>query len=218
MTLYSKISYKLKRISSQVVDYLYSKYAKRKLKQHKFCIICNNCFGGHLYEATNRPYNTPTVGLYFFSEDYIKFVENLDTYLKEDLNFIKESRFEECRKEHDVKKYPIGLLSNNLEIHFLHYKTEEEAEIKWNRRKERVIDSDILVIMNDQNKFSEDLMSRFDSIKYPKIFLSSKEREGKTIKVISYYKNKDVVGDMYNDKLKCLKDFDLVSWIRNQKA
>lgn len=214
--MYSKLLYKLKQYRGQIIDGLYSVYAKFRLENQEFCIICNNCFGGHLYEITNRPYNTPTVGLYFFSEDYIKFLENLESYLKEDLNFIRESRFEECSKEHQTNNYPIGLLSNNLEIHFLHYKSEDEAKTKWNRRKARVEENKILVIMNDQNRFSEDLMPRFNAIKYPKVFLSAKFRAGNNVKVISYYKNKEVIGDMYHDKLECLKDFNLVSWIRKQ--
>ncbi|WP_179333445.1 DUF1919 domain-containing protein [Winogradskyella costae] len=217
MGLVSKVAFKLRYIYNHLVNRIYSKYATYKLKKSEFTIICNNCFGGHLYEATNRPYNTPTVGLYFFAEDYMKFIENLDLYLKEDLKFISKSRFEECHTEHEANRYPIGILSNNLEIHFLHYKTEEEAKSKWNRRKERVNLKNLLIIMNDQNRFSNDLMSRFDAIKYPKVFLSSKERQGNNVKVISYYKGKDCVGDMYNDKIKCFKDFDLVSWIINQK-
>jgi len=217
MTFYSKILFKLNQIKSKFINGLYSYYAKTRLKNKEFCIICNNCFGGHLYETTNRPYNTPTVGLYFFAEDYIKFVENLDSYLKESLNFIKQSRFEECHKEHNAKKYPIGLLSNNLEIHFLHYHSEEEAREKWNRRKERIPDKNIYVLMNDQNRFSDELMARFDAVKYKKKFLSAKKREGENVKVISYYKNKSFVGDMYKDKLKCLKDFDIVTWIANYK-
>jgi uncharacterized protein (DUF1919 family) len=216
MTLYSKIVFKLTQIKDKTINSLYSMYAKTRLKNNEFCIICNNCFGGHLYETTNRPYNTPTVGLYFFAEDYIKFIENLDTCLKEEMAFIKQSRFEECHKEHQDSGYPIGLLSNNLEIHFLHYKSEDEARIKWNRRKARILESEILVIMNDQNRFSEDLMPRFNAVKYPKVFLSAKQRDGDDVTVVSYYKNKNVIGDMYHDKLKCLKDFDLVSWIRNQ--
>lgn len=215
MTFYKKISYKLNQFSNQTLNGLYAIYAKFRLKNHEFCIICNNCFGGHLYEVTNRPYNTPTVGLYFFAEDYIKFIENLKNYLTEDINFIQQSRFEECHVEHQTLNYPIGILSNNLEIHFLHYKSEEEAKTKWNRRKARIIENKILVIMNDQNRFSENLMDRFNTIKFPKVFLSAKPREGKNVKYISYYKNKDAVGDMYNDKFKCFRDFDLVEWVKN---
>ena len=218
MSLYSKIIFKFQNISNEFVERIYSIYATYRLKKTDFTIICNNCFGGHLYEATKRPYNTPTVGLYFFAEDYIKFIENLDAYLNEDLLFVSKSRFEECQKEHFAKKYPIGLLSDNLEIHFLHYTSEQEAKNKWNRRKERVDQKNILVVMNDQNRFSNELMSRFDVVPYPKVFLSSKERRGNNVRVISYYKNKLSVGDMYNDKLKCLKDFDLVSWISQQKT
>lgn len=216
MSFIGKIIFKINYYKNQFIENAYSIYAKRKLRHCKFTIICNNCFGGHIYETLKRPYNTPTVGLYIFAEDYIKFIENLEMYLNEDLKFIKKSRFKECHKEHNEKKYPIGLLSNNLEIHFLHYKTEEEAKSKWNRRRARIDKDNLLILMNDQNKFTDDLMIRFDAVDYPKVFFSSKVREGSNVKVIKYYNKKACVGDMYNDKLKCFKDFNLVSWIRAQ--
>lgn len=218
MSLYKKIVVRLNYISGQFVDLIYKLYAKFILKNSEFTIICNNCYGGHLYETINRPYNTPTVGLYFFAEDYIKFIENLEACLDEQLRFIPQSRFEECQKEHQSKKYPIGLLSNNIEIHFLHYKTEEEAIAKWERRKSRLNHDQVLIIMNDQNRFNDELMVRFDAIDYPKVFLSSKHREGDNVKVVSYYKGNECVGDMYNDKYKCLKDFDLVSWVKSKRT
>ena len=47
---------------------------RRKLKERDFTIISNNCWGGICYEYYGLQKLSPTVGLYFFSEDYIKFV------------------------------------------------------------------------------------------------------------------------------------------------
>lgn len=215
MSLIDKITFRLNFYLGNMQNYFYGIYLRHKLKSTKFSIICNNCYAGHLYEVLNRPYNTPTVGLYFFAEDYIKFISNLTEYLKEDLNFIEKSRFKESHVEHEKLKYPIGLLSNNLEIHFLHYKTPEEALAKWNRRKSRLDKNNLMIMMNDQNAFSGHLMSDFDSVPYPKIFFSSKDRTGENVKVISYYKGKPHVGDMYRDRIKVLNDFDISKWILN---
>lgn len=53
-----------------------------------FTIISNNCWGGLVYQYYGFGYDTPTVGMYFFAEDYVKFVSNLKHYLEIDIHFI----------------------------------------------------------------------------------------------------------------------------------
>lgn len=55
--------------------------------------------------------------------------------------------------------YPIGKLGNDVEIHFLHYKSETEAQEKWNRRLKRMNFNNILF------KFSDNDMSNLKLIK-----------------------------------------------------
>ena len=66
-----------------------------KADKDKFTIISNNCWGGHLYRWYAIGYNSPTIGLYMFSKDYIKFIYNLKYYLSITPKFItfKESRY-----------------------------------------------------------------------------------------------------------------------------
>ena len=51
------------------------------LNNTDFSIISNNCWGGHVYRRYNIPYLSPTVGLYFYAEEYITFLQNIDKYL-----------------------------------------------------------------------------------------------------------------------------------------
>ena len=62
-------------------------------KDEKFSIICNNCLGGFIYQYYNLEYRTPTLGLFFLAEDYIKFLSNIKFYLSKELELIdpKES-------------------------------------------------------------------------------------------------------------------------------
>ena len=64
------------------------------LKNRDFTIISNNCWGGFIYDIFGLKYQTPTIGTYFFSEDYVKFVNNLDYYLGLD---VKPLRFEDSK-------------------------------------------------------------------------------------------------------------------------
>ena len=60
---------------------------KNKLNSIDFSIISNNCFAGIVYQHFNLQYNTPTVGLYFYPDEYIKFCKKFDYYIGQKLTF-----------------------------------------------------------------------------------------------------------------------------------
>ena len=68
-----------------------SKKRNKKFKTTDFSIISNNCYAGIVYQHYGLKYNTPTIGLYFYSKEYIKFLKNFDYYIKQELKFIKAS-------------------------------------------------------------------------------------------------------------------------------
>lgn len=107
---------------------------RQRLQNHDFVIISRNCWGGQVYQHLGLPYNTPFVGLYLFGPCYLKLLKDFDGYMAEDLTFVKSSRYYD-----DERPYPVGLL-RDVEIHFEHYKDEEEARSKWNRRKARMFE------------------------------------------------------------------------------
>jgi uncharacterized protein (DUF1919 family) len=58
------------------------------LKNRDFTVISNNCGAGRYgYNELRLQYTTPTVGLFFFFEDYIKFLSNLEHYLSIPIQF-----------------------------------------------------------------------------------------------------------------------------------
>lgn len=133
----------------------------------EFTIISNNCWAGHVYRYFGLPYSSPTIGLFFFSEDYIKFVSDLKKYLALDFKFItyKESRF---RKELETYggeciECPIGILGD-IEVVFLHYKTPEDALKKWNRRKSRINWDNIYYKMSEMNLCTQEHLAVFDEL------------------------------------------------------
>ncbi len=125
-------------VKRKVRQYFKSFFAGRdikKLTNTDFVIISRNCWGGQVYQYLQKPYNTPFVGLFLFGPCYMKLLSNFDDYMKLDLDFIRVSKYPESKNN-----YPIGLL-NDVEIHFQHYETEEEAIGKWNRRKARMLEN-----------------------------------------------------------------------------
>lgn len=149
---------------------------QKKLNNTNFTIISNNCWGGMTYETYNLPKQSPTVGLFFMAEDYIKFISDLKGYLSEDLRFIspKDSKWrnaKEIKNDSRFGQYPIGKLAD-IEIFFLHYVSEEQAKEKWERRVERINWDKLLIKFNDQNGCKKSDLETFLKLPYKnKIFL-----------------------------------------------
>lgn len=147
-------------------------FVKKSIKNRNFSVISNNCWAGRVYQYLDMPYLSPTAGLYFFAPDYIKFVSDLHKYLDTPLRFInpKESKYYEEIKRRNQTDKPIGIL-DDVEIVFLHYKTKEEAEEKWNRRKERVNFDNIIIKFSRMDLCTEKEIEQFDTLPFENKFV-----------------------------------------------
>lgn len=182
-----------------------------------FTIISNNCWGGHVYRYFNLPYNTPTIGLYIFSDDYIKFIYNLHYYCQQELQFINytESRYRDILKRRGGKNItcPIARLAD-IEIVFLHYKTIEEAKTKWEKRSKRINYDKLYFKMSQQNLCTEDLLKRFDSLPYPNKFVFvTKDYRLKSQVIFKKFINKEEVS---NDTVYFRKYVNLIKFIKRE--
>lgn len=152
---------------------------KRKLLYPNFTIISNNCLGGCVYRYFGLPYSSPTVGLFFLAEDYLRFVSGLKFYMSEELVFIAPDATHRAGEVAGYVemfgRYPIGRIKD-VDIHFLHYENEEEAYEKWNKRKDRMDWSRIIVKMSQQNLWSDEIAHKFDELPFPnKLFFETKK-------------------------------------------
>ena len=154
-----------------------------------------------MYRFYHLPYNSPTIGLYFYSEDYIKFVSNLKDYLSKKFEFIdyKESKYCEDLVLHGNIACPIARLGD-IEVVFLHYKTAEEACVKWERRKLRINWNNIFFKMTEQNFCTEEHIKVFDSISTDKkfIFVSKDHHIGSQVFFTEYLGEDTVKIDTVN--------------------
>ena len=55
---------------------------RKKLKNKNPSIISSNCNGGFIYHDLNLKFFSPTINLFFYPKDYIKFIANLEYYSK----------------------------------------------------------------------------------------------------------------------------------------
>jgi uncharacterized protein (DUF1919 family) len=153
----------------------FAEQRRKKLTQTDFTIISNNCWGGMIYESYNLPKESPTVGLFFMASDYIRFLDHLKEYLTNaKLTFInpQDSRWKkDVESDKRFGHYPIGVLKldekdSGVEIFFLHYKDEQQAREKWQRRCKRVNYDKLLVKFNDQNGCTEEDVEKFAQLPY----------------------------------------------------
>ena len=122
---------------------------KRRIGLHctDFTIISNNCTGGYVYQYFGVPYKTPTEGLYFTTEDYLKLVERPEHYFKHEVKLIdpKESSLAKTGKN---IHYPVGVI-DDVEVYFMHYPDPKEALEKWYRRSTRMNFSKIFFLLTE---------------------------------------------------------------------
>lgn len=163
----------IKKLLIQIFKHRRNKMIKNK----NFTIISNNCWGGMVYESLDLPKQSPTVGLFFMADEYIKFLCRFPDILKSDIRFIDpdESKYREFLKnDKRFGSYPIGLI-DDVEIAFLHYHSREEVIEKWKRRVQRVNFNKILFKMNDQNMCTDEHVKNFLSLDLPnKVFFTAR--------------------------------------------
>lgn len=136
---------------------------RKRLTNKDFSILCNNCVGGVILHELGERFNSPTVNLFFNTEDYIKFLENLDYYLQQSLVEIQSDQ-----------GYPVGKI-DDITIYFMHYSTFDEAKRIWEKRTLRINKNNLYVILVQQNSCTEDLLKRFENLSYEhKVALTAK--------------------------------------------
>lgn len=193
----------------------FAKYRRNKLNNKNFTIISNNCWGGHVYRYFNLPYDSPTIGLYLFSADYIKFIGNLKYYIDKDLTFInyKNSKYKDELVKYNQVNVPIGKVED-IEIIFLHYHSEDEARTKWNRRKARIHWDNLYYKMSEQNLCSPDLLMQFELIDLANKFVFVTKDYGLKSQVI--FKDCSNMDFIPNDTTNFRKYINIINWLNGE--
>ena len=177
-----------------------------------FTIISNNCWGGLVYQYYGFSYDTPTVGMYFFAEDYVKFVSNLKHYLEIDIQFIsyEQSKYKETLIKKEQTQKIIGAL-DDVEIVFLHYHSIEEAREKWNRRKASIHWDNLFLKFSEMNQCKFEHMRAFDDLPFEnKLILVSQDYGLKSQVIVKEFTREH---EVYDDTTSFREGISLSRWL-----
>lgn len=144
----------------------YRKRLVRRLTNLAPSILSLDCVGGVMAHDLRLRFNSPTVNLFFEScGDFIDYVA--------DLRYYSQAELCECPYAYEgARRYPVGMLKGNgtlpdIKIHFLHYRSFEEAREKWLERSGR-LDFDNLCVVMQAAKLDEGLLERFERLPIPR--------------------------------------------------
>lgn len=149
----------------------WGKRHRKDLKVSDFSIISQSCWGGVILEEMHMQFTSPTAGLLFKSEDFLKFTENLEHYLTQELVEVTGPEYEALNVS-----YPVAKLDDIL-VFFVHYPTFEIAAEKWYRRAKRVNYDRIYVGMTARDAEKDGYVERFSKLPYPKVMFTPHKRE-----------------------------------------
>ena len=158
------------------------RYRRKNVQWEAPSIISQNCIGGCMYHDLGLPFLSPTINCCMNFKDFVKFCERLNFYLSFQLVDAKID-----------SAYPAGKL-HDIIIHFVHYKSFEEAKQKWDIRKNRLDFNNVRIIATDRDGCNTDLTKRFLKLPYKKVLFSHFASSHPDIVYIEGYEKDGQVG------------------------
>lgn len=203
--LFSKIKSAVNKLQRKSIN----QKLKSGLQNHGMTVISANCVGAFILHDLNEPFNSPFVNLYLSPKDFIRYLQNMAFYQQQSLEFIASA-----------KNYPVGKLAD-IEIHFMHYHSEQEAKEKWLARSARINLDNLFIIMTDKDGAQgiayEDLVA-FDQLPFKNkvVFTHKPYPELASAFYIKGFEHQNQVGDIFTfsgwNGAKYYDQFDYIKW------
>ena len=197
---------KIKSAVNKRQRFFINRSLQRKLTNQGMTVISANCVGAFILHDLHQPFNSPFVNLYLSPQDFLRYLQNMDFYRTQPLTFVQTE-----------KSYPVGKLAD-LEIHFMHYHSEQEANEKWQLRMSRMNLDNLFIMMTDRDGVTEKDIQLFDQLPFKNkvIFTHKPYPAFKSACYIKGFEKQNQVGHIFefsgwNGK-KYYDQFDYVKW------
>lgn len=190
------------------------------MKNRDFTLLCNNCVACGIYSRYGLQYRTPTIGLFFWDDGYIKFLEQPKLWFNPQFKFAYRTRYKELEDWRDEtgNYYQIGITGGDIEVHFSHYLTSSQILSAWKRRSQRINMKNIFVIYFDKYDFKAEYYERFRKLPYKKLFFSSNPQlQGEDIVYLPEFKDSPGWCDSWIINRHYEKYVDFTKWFNNQE-
>jgi uncharacterized protein (DUF1919 family) len=146
------------------------------LEFENFTVISNDCWGQALYEGYGLPYQTPLVGAGMHADCFLCFLTDIEGYLRSPLRFIAKSRYMAVKRlRNHSHLWPIGLLRDDVEVHFMHYYTEDACRRMWDAGCEKLrLDRLAVKFTADKDGATPEHVKRFAAMHFERKLLISR--------------------------------------------
>ena len=192
---------------------IYITIKRMRLKNKTMTVFSSNCNGGYMLHDLGCPFNSPTVNIGFYPEQYFKFLNNPEKYLSAEL----------VDTQLMDGKFWVGQL-NDITVRVGHYSSFSEAQKAWKRRAKRVNMDNVYIVMTDKDGCTYEHIKQFDELPYKNkvIFTHRKYEEFSSAFYIQGFENENEVGILSDWKpqfwkRRWLDDFDSVRFFNKRR-
>lgn len=151
------------------------------LEHREFTVLSNDCWAQALYEGYGLPCQTPFAGAGMYADCFLRFLGDVEGYLRSPLLFLPETRYAALGRLRNQRAtqngpWPIALLGGDVEVHFLHSETEDEARREWDAGCERMNLKRIAVKFSaDKDGATQEHIDRFAALPFERKLLISRQ-------------------------------------------
>ena len=179
-----------------------------RLTNQDITFLPPNCIGGILFHDLGLKFMSPTVNLMMTQTDFVKFVLNMDNYLKRTFVFFEHPEYDcPCAKLGDIT------------VCFTHYMSEEEAVKKWNDRVKRINRDNLFIFCEERDGITENEIRALADLKAKGIVVfTAKEYDDipYTLYIPKYHDDGEVGNILARNYLDDSREyeayFDFVKW------
>ncbi len=149
------------------------------LLHNKFTVLSNDCWGQALYAGYALPFQTPMVGSGMYSDCFLRFLGNIEFYLDSPLRFVAHTRYPGLQRIRNQRRaWPIAVLRDDVEVHFMHYQSEYASRRAWEAGLQNVhMDRLAVKFTADKDGATEEQVQQFAALPFErKLILSRRSR------------------------------------------
>ncbi len=77
----------MRSILTCIYSYISGLWYRMRFKNENFSIITNSCIGGVMYHKLKKRFLSPTINLWMYDKDFLRFVAHLKEYMSKELVF-----------------------------------------------------------------------------------------------------------------------------------